>query len=215
MQMAKQFDKDLVNLAVDYVQGTYKITDILDEYNVNYPDTGSNEIVISCFGHSDSSPSLGINRLMNKFHCLSCGKGGNIVDLKVFCENSILNRKTTFTAVLEKMLKEDPIMQLRVGASSIMKKNKDSIGIDELKIRRSVSFREVSQDPKTFPELSRKLKSKYSGNVDLLLISIDYMEKGMAPEEIYRLICDTAKSSVKAIPLSEVNVSDLLGENDD
>ena len=215
----RHYDKNLANLAVDYIQGSYKFVDILSKYNIKAPSTGLGKFMIKCPFHNDKGPSLGVQTYSNVFNCLGCGEHGNIVDFIVAYETKVLNNKTSFTAVLERMLKADPVMQLRVGSKSIFKNKIDDIGIDELKIRRSVSFREVDSCPKTYPELSRILKSKYRGHVNLLLVAIDYKEKGMSPEEIYRLIGEYSKyeedqRSVE-VPLNQIDLMQVLGEDDD
>lgn len=215
----RHYDKTLANLAVDYIQGSYKFEDILSRYNIKTPSTGLGKFMIACPFHNDKGPSLGINTYSNVFNCLGCGEHGNLVDFIVSYETKVLHNKTSFTAVLEKMLREDPVMQLRVGAKSIFKNNRDEIGLDELKIRRSVSFREVKTSPQTYPELSRFLRDKYRGHVNLLLVAIDYKEKGMSPEEIYNIICDYSRDEEKhkstEVPLNQIDLMQILSEDDD
>ena len=215
----RHYDKNLANLAVDYVQGSYKFEDILSKYNIKTPSTGLGKFMLPCPFHNDKGPSLGINTYSNVFNCLGCGEHGNLVDFIVAYETKVLNNKTSFTAVLERMLKEDPVMQLRVGAKSIFKTNRDDVGLDEIRIKRSVSFREVKTSPQTYPELSRVLRSKYRGHINLLLIAIDYKEKGMSPEEIYNLIEDYSKTEERQrsidVPLNQIDLMQVLCEDDD
>lgn len=218
--MAKSFDKELLDKAVDYIQSTYSFEEILEKYNLldQTKPNGFRELTMCCpLGiHDDRTPSFNINVENKKFHCLSCGTGGGIIDFIVSYETNALERRTKFTEVVERLLSNDPIMQLRVGSRTIMKKQKDLVSFEEINIRRSVRFKEVSPSPKTFPELSRKLKAKFSGNVDLLLTAIDCKEKGMSPEEIYNILWDSVNpKSEKGISLSSFDIKDFIEDFND
>lgn len=215
--MAKSYDKNLLDLAIDYIQGSHDFRDILNKYNLlsSSEQGGENEIKIACPRHKDSTPSLGINLSKNKFNCLSCGWHGNIIDFISGYETHVLENRSLFTSVVERMLREDPVMQLRLGSSTIFKNNTSDDGLESLRIRRSVSFRDRNSDPKTFAELSRKLKSKYRGKIDVMLLAIDCKERGMSPEEIYSLVGSSSRNVFKNESLKSVDLASILGEDDD
>lgn len=213
--MSRKADTKLLDLAIDYIQGTYKFEDVLKELNLSEgaESEGYNKLIMPCpFHGQDNTPSLKIDIGLNKFNCLSCGAGGRIVHFYLWHKLKVRNEKTNYYLVVDELLKKDPIMQLRVGAKTIMKNERfDTTGLDKISLKRSISFKREMPSPETFINLSRRLRQEYPNNTQLYLVAIGLMESGLKPNEIYDLAKDLLKDQKLTSRLSSTNLDSLSG----
>jgi DNA primase len=69
------------------------VEELLQDKNIQYKYSGG-DLVIKCLNpeHDDTNPSMRVDKITGKFHCFSCGFGGNIY--KLFrIQNDIINSK--------------------------------------------------------------------------------------------------------------------------
>lgn len=206
-----QVDDNLVKLAVDYVMGHYKLKDYVEKFGLTdgMHREGQSTLVIKCFRHDDKTPSLKIDEDRNLYNCLSCGHGGNLIQFIADYKRTVQGIRTTFYSELEAMLKADPVMQLRVGGNTLYKNVEiDVTGITRMNVRRSLSFNAVEQKPKTYLELSRKIKREMC-DTNTILTSVDLMQQGLSPEAIYDVLFKYEK---KDTPDVSFNIGDILGD---
>lgn len=213
--MARKADKELVDKAVDYIQGHYKFEDVLEELNLldSVEPEGYNRLIMKCPFHGlDKTPSLKINTDLNAFNCFSCTAGGKIVHFYLQYKLKVLEEKTNYYQVIEWLLKKDPIMQLRIGATSIFKSERfDTTGLDKISLKRSISFSKKLEAPVTFIELSRRLKQEYPNSVLLYLNAISLMESGLNPKEIYKMSKELLEEQTEKDKLNKVDLDSLTG----
>lgn len=189
--MSKNVNYDVVKIAIDYIQGTYKISDFLSKYNLleGSKDSGSSSILIHCpFHGEDKTPSLSVNKDLNIFKCFSCGKGGKIPNFEFYYQSIVLGKKTSFYKVLDEFIKNDPLLQLKLEGRKLISKetNLDLRETLEMNLRSRFYTKPAPSVPHTFLELSDKLKTDYPNNIDLYLKAIELMNMGLEPAEIYK-----------------------------
>lgn len=217
--MSKKVNKDLADLAVDYIQSNYDIKTVLEERGLleGYESSGGNQIKILCFVHGEKTASLGVNLDTNVCHCLGCGAGGNIVSIINLYNKKVRNIYSNYYLTLESMVKADPAIQLKIGASSIYTNevlNLDTIG--SMKFRQSMKFNLIDSKPSTLLELSKKLKKKFPGRLDLILTSFALVDSGLSPSDIYDAIMRkeeiTAEASEKPEKIN-INLGSLIEDD--
>lgn len=57
------------------------IADVLREITGVEPPTGLGWVKMHCPFHEDRTPSAGVNHELERFHCFSCGRDGDGIDL--------------------------------------------------------------------------------------------------------------------------------------
>ena len=192
--MGRQVDLDIKDKCVVYIQSTYKFMDYLEKYGLleGSHKEGFNRISIRCPFHEDYDPSCKIDLDKNIYNAFCCNHSGNLIGFISSYNTEVLGRRLGYMQVIETLLKDDPIMQLRVGAKTIY--TRATVELPELQerlIRKKVSLLNTSYEPKTFLELSKFLKTK--NDVQLIKLAIDLMQTGLTPLEIYRSIVNSSK----------------------
>lgn len=217
--MSKKVNRELADLAVDYIQSNYDIKTVLDERGLleGYESSGGNQIKILCFVHGEKTASLGVNLDTNVCHCLGCGAGGNIVNIINLYNQKVRNMYSHYYLTLESMVKDDPAIQLKIGASSIYTNEVlDLNTIGSMRFRQSMKFSLVDSKPSTLLELSKKLKKKFPGRSDLILTSFALVDSDLSPSDIYDAI--VRKESITSEPIEEterlnINLGSLIEDD--
>lgn len=183
-------DKNKLRLAIDYIQEKVDFEEILKERHLldDAMPSSNGEIKMKCFAHDDRTPSLSVNIYTKRFHCFSCGMHGRILEFLKEYNYHVLGRRTSISYLVDEMLRDDPVMRLRVGSYTVSKKDNTADVMEKLALRKSASFKLVEEIPRTYPELAIKIRKKYPHDVNMKLLAIDGKERGMKPGEIYELL---------------------------
>lgn len=185
----KEANKELVKQCVDYIKDNYSFEDYLRKYNYldSCKNTGMNSLAMSCPFHYDAEPSLIVNLDKQVYNCFACEHGGNLVGFIYSIEKEILGNAISYNGLVERLLKEDPAMQLKLGIRSIYRTSTTKItNLDKRDIRKRLSFHiEGERSIETFSELSNYLKTK---SKDDILLSVDLMSRGYTPLEVFNQI---------------------------
>ena len=215
--MGRPVDSDIKDKCVDFIQSTYSFMDYLEKYGLleGSHKEGMNRISIRCPFHEDYDPSCKIDLKKNIYNAFCCTHSGNLIGFISSYNTEVLGNKMNYIQVIESLLKEDPVMQLRVGAKTIYKKaTVDLSGLEQKTLRKKVSLINAVYEPKTFLELSKFLKDK--GDLNLIKMSIDLMQNGFTPNEIYKTISNNGGVKEQSKPISnfaKYDISEMI--NDD
>lgn len=232
MSSSKKLDKDRLNKCVDYIQGTYNFEQYLRKYGLfneellreKKVEMGYNQIKIPCPfpPHVDYDPSLVINTKTNLYNCFGCEEQGNLITFISHYESKVLNHQIGYVGLVEMLLKQDKGLRLSVGFDSVFVVQKVSVDtINSLKARSSLSFRNRSNEPNNFIELSRIIKSEFKNNENVVKTSIALMQQGMEANDIYKFIKkakileNNEKSQSNSHDEIEINISEIIGDSYD
>lgn len=161
------------------------------------------EVMIMCPFHGDKNPSLSINYNRRIWNCLGCGRGGHFVDFVYNYDTTVLDEDISWNGELNRMLKADHELQLRVGFSTIFI---DSEFNKELPTLEHVSFRYTPKVPENYLELATALK-KHKCSLESMQFAILLMQSGLSASQIYKQVInndDEHVSSVKKYTLEEL-----------
>lgn len=159
----------------DYVKESarYSIANYLKSIN-QFDDsdgrTQSDNIIVSCPFHSDSTPSFSINTNRNIYKCFSCGAGGGYLEIIRDWE-TYNGRKTNISSIAERLLREDKLMANELGFNTIFERSLQKKDYSDFSIRRPQRIKEFNTE--TFLSLAKKMiKNNASINDKVLMISL-------------------------------------------
>lgn len=163
--------------------------------------TQSDNIIVSCPFHGDSTPSFSINTNRNIFKCFSCGRSGGY--LKLIHEWEKYNgNEIEISTLAEKLLRSDRLMSNELGFSTIFERSMQKKDYSNFSIKRPERITEFNTE--TFLSLAKRMnKNKASINDKVLMISL--MQSNIAINEVSRMIekrtepqdiCDMSGSGV-------------------
>ncbi|MNM46034.1 DNA primase [compost metagenome] len=215
----RKIDETILKTAVEYIQENYHIEEYLKEFNMldGAVAGGIDTVIVICVFHgNDSHPSLRVDKKRNLYKCFACKNdpknpsGGNLPSFIAKYKRVVKEENVTYFTVIDELLRNDPVMQLKVGAKSIFVEG--SITTQEIaksNLKKSVSFKLKDSRPKTYLELSRKIRTSCKGDENVILTSIHLMESGMEPEKIYDMLFEDGKI-IKRKDYSDEDLNDLM-----
>ena len=160
------------------------------------------DLVIQCPFHIDESPSCSLNDKIGRYHCFSCGAHGNYINFLVDYDLKVNGRNTNYYQKLQELLRNDPIMQAAVGATSNLINTKD---LSLATTRHRYNLRRGEGFPDTYTELAAMLKEEKRSEEELIMFIL-LMQSDMSPAEIYRSLNDNTsiRKQNKSYDLEEV-----------
>lgn len=183
-ERARKVVDTINNLALASEKSRYTFSNFCEShklFNENDKVLKSGNLFICCPFHHDESPSLGINEEKRVWNCLGCNKHGNFIDFVWNYTKEIEGRDITWYQQVNELLKADPELQKKVGASTIFQKQKMQEAFTGADYRR---FRLQSIKPKTYTELATYMKrNKMPKNV--IIFAMLQLQSGIQPELIY------------------------------
>lgn len=205
-ELAREVVDEMGRLAESSPTNKYSFIKFCDDNNLfNDKDKNLNagDLFICCPFHTDESPSLGINLDKRVWHCLSCnrhnvhGGYGSFIDFVVEYKNEIEGAETTYYQQINEFLKADPVLQNKVGASSIYRQEKPQ---DAFRGAAFKKFKIQYSKPKTYPELATYMKNN-KFDKDMIIFALLQMQTGIPPELIY----DSIRSGKATIINTEIS----------
>ena len=168
----------------------------------------SEGVNISCPFHTDKTPSCKINYQKNVYHCFSQGCQGNVIQFMSAYETECLEHRTSYSEVIEKLLKSDRNAQLELGFSSIYEMD---YRIEDFTPRKINKFKLKKETPKSWLQLANMIKSK--GSMEDRLVAIKLMQEGFDVDYIYSFLFNTKPSVEKSSTFDVAIISKLLEED--
>lgn len=213
--MARVARKELLNKAVAYIENNYSLLNLLKE--LGYLDSSIKQddgrLAISCPFHDDKTPSFKIIAENNFFKCFSCGLHGGRLNFEYEYRRRIKGENISFRGIVEEYVKNDSVLQLKIGAKSLFET--ESYDITGLSSKTFLKSRTLNLDtvPKTFLELSKEIRNKTDDD-KIILKAISLMELGMTPEEIYKFLKPSLEKSNELKNDNTVSFDDILKGDD-
>lgn len=109
---------------------------------------------IACPFHGDLSPSLSFNEEKGIWHCFGCGAGGTLVDFMYLHSTKVLGHEISKVNYLNNLLKEDELLQVQLGFSSVVQQT--TLTLDSLELLEKPKFTVKGVGTSTFSELQEK-----------------------------------------------------------
>lgn len=183
-ELAKQTVNLINELALSDPNGKYTFMTFCQENNLTSDadkELRNGNFFICCPFHKESKPSLGINEDRRVWNCLGCGKHGNFIDFVKDYRNEVYGSDISFYQQVNEFLKADPILQSKLGASSIYKQEKPQEAFKGASYRK---FKIQSSKPKTYLELATLMQSKKCSK-DIIIFALLQMQNGVPVENVY------------------------------
>lgn len=156
---------------------------------------GLYETTIPCPFHRDDSPSNNFNDKMHRYHCFSCGCGGNIINFMMEYDNRVNGVNTSYYQKMNDILINDKEMQAHVGATTIYAFNEVfdlEKGLKPFKPKLSKAY-----IPSTYAELSTRM-IKEGCTIEQIKYYFLLMQSGMSAKDCYKEIFSVELPDVDA-----------------
>ena len=141
------------------------------------------EVFINCVFHRDEDPSLSFNEEKRVWHCLGCGAGGRYLDFVYRYETEILGDEISYYHFLERVLRNDHVLQERLGLQSIFKRA--GITAESLGTVDRFVFRPAKWEPGNYLELADIMQRKHCSRQETLAVLLG-MQEGLDVGLLYR-----------------------------
>lgn len=212
-----------VDLVKEYIESSndYSIEEYLKsigQYDDSKIQEQSDNYFISCPFHSDSSPSLSINRNRNIFKCFGCGRGGGYVAMVREWE-SYNGRKIDDKDIIESLLKSDKVMANSLGFVTIYERQIRKKDFSKFSLTRPERNLLKDYEPDTYKALASRLK-KDKRSIHDKVNMVAFMQAGMDAKEAYRILYDKnkrvaeidmiSKDGVVQLSKDDFNIDDIL-----
>lgn len=213
-ELAKRVVNEIDNLAEANENSKYTFTNFCKKHKLFHDNDKvlhNGNLFICCPFHKDESPSLGISEDRRVWNCLGCLKHGKFVDFVWNYTTEIEGREITWYQQVNELLKNDPELQMRVGASSIYKKEKPQDTFTGVSYRK---FKLQSVKPKTYPELATYIKSHNFGKKEIIMALLQ-IQAGISPESIFDSMNNLKVSTPAQESEKDYDLTMMLDESDD
>ncbi len=210
-----ELDKVRLDSVSEYVKESdrYSIEEYLKSIN-QFDDsegrTQSDNIIVSCPFHSDSTPSFSINTNRNIFKCFSCGRAGGYLKLVHEWEN-YNGKEISISNLAEKLLRNDMIMANELGFNTIFIRSMQKKDYSDFSLRRPQRIKEF--DTETFLSLAKKMNRNRASLSDKILM-ISLMQSGISVNEVSKMI-DKRISPQRVQTLDDINTNIGLDNNEE
>ena len=157
----------------------YTFANFITEHNLgNNALYRASDVVIKCPFHEDEVPSCSMNDTMHAFMCFSCGRHGSYIEFLTMYSNEIEGINTNFYEKLNQLLREDEMMQLSLGYSTIYEESKF-----EIKDRKPFRAKKGLNLTTTYLELADEMLRRKCTKQQISL-AISLMQKEFSVQEI-------------------------------
>ena len=191
--------KDRLDNSLAYIKDNYNISNLLKEWGCP-----TNKKTIACPLHSDITPSCAIDIENNRYHCFSCGSYGSYVNLLYEYRTKVEGKKSTFSQIVDGILKSDERMQSVLGFSTLFVEERETFIIDDY-----LDMKYKPYQPKYVDTFSvDKIYKSVRNDVNDLLDYFACIEKGLPISMIY----DKFVNHSEVVPISTVNEIMSYGE---
>lgn len=164
------------------------------------------EIVISCPFHLDESPSLGINDKRGKWHCFSCGRGGDAVSAYRELSFSKKGIKIGYSTAVDQLIYMIPAAKSELNFTTVQMKEEQIIaeGFAASRFNKNIAYK------KTMNDVYEKMRKNKQTSFQQIAQVVDLMAGGMSPEIIFNMIDKMKLNSNKAIEVDETITASIL-----
>lgn len=199
-------NSDNLKKVTQYVKnsGRYLFNDFMREHHL---EDGAMEhgddTFYRCPFHLDESPSMSVNDKLHVYHCLSCGRHGNMIGFLAQYSTEIEGRSMSYTQKANELLKTDAIMQATLGFNTVYTSEIN----DELILeKRRYHFIKGTVYPHNYLELSTMMLEKHCTEQEIKLFVL-MMQEGRSPQDIFDVLFE---GKVTAPATAEIDINDLF-----
>lgn len=147
------------------------------------------DIWIPCPFHDDESPSCSINEDMYVYHCFSCDRKGNLINLISEYRNRYENSNASYYETLNSILINDQVAQAELGFYTIYGETSEEVqGVFEGDLKK---FQFIPKRDFVYPDSYSELADmliKRQANLKQIKLFILFMQNQMSPQDIYKEI---------------------------
>lgn len=162
------------------------------------------QLLMKCFLHADSRPSLRVVLNQNYWHCFSCGKGGTVAKMMYLSSGTSIS----CSAFYEQLLKRTPAMQRELGFSSLFI---DSKTLDPaFNGRRKFSAKNHIGASMPLSVFARRMQSM-GDTWENLVYSLTMYQEGESPEAIVSHLAKITDVAAER-PSAEISLMSLLDD---
>jgi len=149
----------------------------------------SDHVLISCPFHSDSTPSCHIRGSKWIYNCFGC-RGGDFLNFRHRYLTEVLGEEISWYQMLDRMLKEDPVLMNTLGFCSIYVKEAKPLGeIGKISLPK---FSGVRKSPDSYLGVADKFL-KTDPDISSRKMFILLMQKGIPAKDIWEAVMGREK----------------------
>lgn len=211
MVFVLEIDEQRLEKALIHIQNQIKISDVFKQFNSYHLSIErGDEKVVHCPFHVDDSPSLNINDTLRKWHCFSCGRGGNVVQAYrnlIFFHRGI---KLSYANVIDQLLAFTSDKE-KIDFTTVKKNS--HLKIDETFMVKRVHKVDTSLNI-NMNDIVRWMKKNNKDSFENIAQVSDFMLEGMSPELILQFLENMSKNTETGQKTNVITASDLLSSVD-
>jgi hypothetical protein len=173
----------------------------------NPSDKGGQDILVSCPFHEDYNPSCSCNDKRGVWHCFSCGRGGDFINL--LCELSAIGggKKIPYSKIVDDLLRADKEAQFVLGYLSVFAEEKQVVD-ESFRIKR---FKFSGKDiPPTYIHLADKMKKCGLDTVENISYAQELMFQYKTAGEVWDMLKSIEASASRWDSVKNLSIDDIL-----